>query len=279
MGKQARSKSKGKQRRAAPMAQSADVHALYQEAVQCVESEIDFVDETFAELRKRKARLLREDFCGTANTSCEWVRRRSTNHAIGVDLDPDVLEWGREHNLKKLGAAMRRVSLKNANVLSVKTEPVDALLAHNFSYWIFKERKLMRRYFRRVRSALASDGLFFLDCYGGSEAFAEMTEKTKNEGFTYIWDQASYNPINGDMVCHIHFKFRDGSQLRRAFTYTWRLWTLPELREILEEAGFARSTVYWEGTEEDTGEGDGVFEPTERGEADQAWIVYVVAEP
>ena len=29
------------------MASKADVHALYQQAVQCVEAEIDFVDEIF----------------------------------------------------------------------------------------------------------------------------------------------------------------------------------------------------------------------------------------
>ena len=47
---------------------------------------IDFVDDTFKDLPQAQ-RVIREDFCGTANTSCEWVRRRSTNRAIGVGLD------------------------------------------------------------------------------------------------------------------------------------------------------------------------------------------------
>ena len=76
------------------MASKADVHALYQQAVQCVEAEIDFVDETFAKLRRRKARHLREDFCGTANAACEWVRRRRTNRAVAVDIDDAVLQPG-----------------------------------------------------------------------------------------------------------------------------------------------------------------------------------------
>ena len=275
MGKRTR---KERKRRNETMASQADIHTLYQEAVQCVEAEIDFVDETFTSMRGRKARLLREDFCGTANTACEWVRRRAGNRAIAVDLDPDVLEWGRTHNVSNLGAAAERITLVQGDVLRVRTEPVDAVLAHNFSYWLLKERRLMRRYFRRVRESLKPGGLFFLDGYGGADAHREVRERTKNKRFTYIWEQASFNPINHDMLCHIHFKFPDGSRIQRAFSYSWRLWSLPEIRELLQEAGFSRSTVYWQGTDEESGEGDGVFEPTEKGEADDAWIVYMVAE-
>jgi hypothetical protein len=77
--------------------------------------------------------------------------------------------------------------------------------------------------------------------------------------------------------CHIHFKFPDGSKIKKAFTYEWRLWTAPELRELLLEAGFSKATVYWEGEDED-GEGNGEFTPDEKGVADYAWIAYVVAE-
>jgi hypothetical protein len=103
-----------------------------------------------------------------------------------------------------------------------------------------------------------------------------MKERTSHGAFTYIWDQAHYNPISGDITCHIHFRFRDGSRLDNAFTYHWRLWSLPELTELLEESGF-RATVYWEGTDRN-GEGDGVFTPATEGEADAAWIAYIVAE-
>ena len=276
MGK--RSKKKRKKGTKETMAACADVYALYQEAVQCVEAEIDFVDETYARLRGRKAKVLREDFCGTANTACEWVRRRAGNRAIAVDLDPEVLEWSRTHNVASLDSASERITLLQSDVLRVRTEPVDAVLAHNFSYWLLKERRLMRRYFRRVRESLRPGGLFFLDGYGGADAHREVRERTKNKRFTYIWEQAAFNPINHDMLCHIHFKFPDGSRIQRAFSYSWRLWSLPEIRELLSEAGFSRSTVYWQGTDEETGEGDGVFEPTEEGVADDAWIVYMVAE-
>ena len=267
----------GKKRRAA-MADQADRHHLYQQAVQCVEAEVDFVEQTFRAIRGRRAIRLREDFCGTANTSCEWVRRSRRHVALGVDLDRDVLSWGKKHNIAPLGKAARRVTLLDDNVLRVKSTGMDAVLAMNFSYWIFKERKMLRRYFKRVRDGLAGDGVFFLDAYGGHDAFKVMKDRHEYKKFTYIWDQAAYRPITGDILCHIHFEFADGSKLKRAFTYDWRLWTLPEIREILEEAGFSASTVYWQETDEETGEGNGVFTPSEEGEPDPAWIAYIVAE-
>ena len=69
----------------------------------------------------------------------------------------------------------------------------------------------------------------------------------------------------------------DGTRIERAFTYEWRLWSAPEIRELLLEAGFSKATVYWEGEDED-GEGNGEFLPDEKGEADLAWIAYIVAE-
>jgi len=260
------------------MAATADRHFLYQESVQCVESEIDFVDETFAKLRNRNAVRMREDFCGTANTSCEWVRRRPDNEAVGVDLDIATLDWGRQHNLNKLEAPERlRVTLMNDDVMTAQTPPVDMLLAMNFSYWVFKDRATLKAYFEAARAALADDGIFFLDCFGGYEAYQRLKEETEYDDFSYVWDQDYYNPINGDLVCHITFKFPDGSKMKRAFTYEWRLWSLPEISELLVEAGFTRSTVYWEGSDDD-GEGDGVFTAAEEGEADAGWITYIVAE-
>ncbi len=260
------------------MADLADKHELYEESVQNVEDECKFVSDTFRQLRGREPVSFREDFCGTASASCEWVRRSPDNRAVGVDIDADVLDWGREHRLSRLNAEQQgRVTLCQGDVLEVETETVDALGAFNFSYWVFKDRGLLRRYFETACRAIKDDGILFLDAFGGYEAFEEMKEKTKYENFTYVWDQARYYPVTGEARCHIHFKFPDGSKLKKAFTYDWRLWTLPEIQEVLKEAGFRRVTVYWEGTDED-GEGDGVFTPETRGEADAGWIAYIVAE-
>lgn len=276
-------KAKSKPRKGAFTAATADIHELYQLAVQHVESEIDFVDEQFHKIRGRKASVLREDFCGTGNTACEWVRRRRTNTAIGLDIDQPTLDWGMEHNVAGLKPEQRqRVRLLNRDVL----EPgdavgVDIVLAMNFSYWLFTTRDAMRGYLQSVRRSLADDGLLFLDFYGGYEAFREMTEDREiDEGvrsFTYVWDQHRYDPISGHMQCFIHFKFPDKTKIKHAFAYNWRLWTLPEIRELLEEAGFRNVTIFWEGADED-GEGNGEFSPVTRGDADPAFICYLIAE-
>jgi hypothetical protein len=80
------------------------------------------------------------------------------------------------------------------------------------------------------------------------------------------------------MQCRIHFVFPDGSKMKDAFRYEWRLWSIPEIRELLVEAGFSKTVVYWEGTDEDSDEGDGDFQPTEIGDADAGWIAYISAE-
>ena len=54
-------------------------------------------------------------------------------------------------------------------------------------------------------------------------------------------------------------------------------WMLPEIRELLLEAGFAAADVYWEGTDAKTGEGDGKFRKV-AGDVDNdlVYIAYIV---
>lgn len=260
------------------MAQKADRHVLYEESVQDPETELAFVAETFSELTGRKLKRLREDFCGTANTAVAWVRQGDDHEAIGVDLDGEVLAWGQRQHVKPLSEQQRtRLRLLQADVRQADTGPVDAVLAMNFSYYLFTTRQALRGYFESVRSTLTEDGVLFLDAFGGYDAHRELEERTEFDEFTYVWDQATFDPIHHHMTCQIHFEFPDGSELKKAFEYHWRLWTLPEIRELLLEAGFSSATVYWEGTDESTGEGDGIYSPSERGDADAGWICYLVA--
>lgn len=260
-------------------AETADRNILYQESVQDVESEIDFVEDTWNELRKRPAELLREDFCGTANTACEWVRRDEGHYAIGVDLDEDVLRWGELHNLSQLDVEQQaRISLVHDDVVAAGTEPADIVLAMNFSYYLLMERSELLEYFEAVHQGLVDDGIFFLDAYGGYDAPKVLEEERECDGFTYVWEQASFNPIDSRMHCRIHFDMPDGSRMENAFDYYWRLWTLPEITELLTEAGFSQVDVYWEGTDEETGEGNGIYEATTVGDADPGWVCYIVAQ-
>ena len=259
-------------------ANNADPYDLYRKSVQDVEAEIDFVAAEYQRLNDRPAYSLREDFCGTASTAAEWVRRGEQHYAWALDCDPAPLEWGRRRHQKELPKkAQARLQLLQEDVLKTTLPPVDIILAMNFSYWLFQERLQMLAYFQRVRRGLRDKGVFFLDCYGGYDAPREILEERECDGFTYEWEQAEFNPITSLMQCYIHFSFEDGSRLDRAFDYRWRLWTLPEIRELLLEAGFAKVTVYWQGWDED-GEADGDFQPKETADADAGWICYLAAQ-
>ena len=267
-----------RKRKKARSAATVDKYEVYELSVQEPMADCEFIDQVWKELRGSRCRSIREDFCGTAINSIEWVRRHPAHTAVGVDLDPEVLAVAKRRVAKRLRPEQRhRLQLLQENVLTAATEPVDSVLAFNFSYYIFKTRAKMKRYFKAVHRGLAEGGIFLLDAYGGSDAFVEMKETRPVEDFTYIWDQNHYNPVTGDVINYIHFRFKDGSKLQRAFTYEWRLWTLPELKELLKEAGFRQVHVYWEGTDED-GEGNGEFAVTTVGEACRGWIAYLVAE-
>ncbi len=282
----AKAKAKKSSKPGVTLASQADRHVLYQHAVQAPDFEVEFFVDRYKELRGKKPLVLREDFCGTALLCVEWCKSNSKRRALGVDLCKDTLDWGRQHNLKPAGREVsERITLQHANVLDISEPKADITCAMNFSYCVFKQRSALRRYFETARAGLKDDGLFVLDLLGGTETMSELEEDREVDGqdFIYIWDQAKFNPITHDFLCHIHFRFSDGSMLRKAFTYDWRLWTLPELREILEEAGFSRVHVYWEKFEEDDEdddylEGTGEYEDTLQADNQEAWIAYIVAE-
>jgi SAM-dependent methyltransferase len=257
-------------------AKTADKHLLYQLSVQDATVECDFIDRVFRRKRGRKPRTLLEHFCGTALVCGEWARRGPQRRATGVDIDPKVLAWGRKNNLAKLGDAGERVTLLRQDVRDPVPQRFDAVSAMNFSYWIFRTRTEMRAYFAHVKKLLNKDGIFVLDAYGGWESQEIMQERRRIKGgFTYVWDQNQYDPITHEVVNYIHFEFQNGSKMMRAFEYHWRFWTLPELRELLAEAGFSDVNVYWDCSQKDTDEED--YRPRSRAQNQPGWLAYLVA--
>lgn len=258
-------------------AHDADKHDLYQRSVQAPEYEIRFLNKAFKAHTGRKPLHLREDFCGTALLCSKWVKSDPERTALGLDIDRPTLAWGVEHNLSKIGDAATRVTLLEQDVTVPTRRKVEVIGAYNYSYQVFHTRELLARYFRAAYRSLTDDGLFVLDAIGGWESQQVLTERRLCDGFTYVWEQAEYDPISSHFVCHISYEFKDGSKLERAFTYDWRLWQLAELRELLLEVGFVEVDAYWEG-EDEKGEGTGNFHRVVSTTNDPGWNAYLVAK-
>src|SRR5262249_32119838 len=144
--------------------------------------------------------------------------------------------------------AARRVHLVRRDVRKVAREKVDIACALNFSWWVFHERTDLVRYLRAARAGLRPGGILVVNLFGGVRAERTLVERTRKRaenapdgsllpGFTYVWEHASYNAIDRRLVAHISFELRDGRRVPRAFTYDWRMYTLPELRDAAGEAG------------------------------------------
>ena len=265
---------------------NADKHMLYEAAVQEVTDDIRFMRRIFRKHRARPLRFLREDFCGTASLACKWVSMNPEHTAMGVDIDPEPLDWGLRHNVHTIGKAGERLNLVRGDVLEVHTPRADAVCAFNFSYFLFKTRDQLRAYFASARKSLKKDGILFLDAYGGMASTTTNRDvRSIPDGvdvygqpiptYIYEWEHAHYNVVNHDLKAHIHFEFTDGTRIDRAFTYDWRLWTLPEIRELLLEAGFDRVEIYIHGFDEN-GEGDDKWVRRDHYENEDGWLAYVV---
>jgi len=272
-----RRKKQTNRRSNATQAEKADKYALYQQSVQDPEHEVAFFEKVYKQLFGRMPKVLREDFCGTFAICCEWAKKRNRT-ALGVDLDPEPLQWGRDHNLSALEEnAKQRVHIKQQDVRSKTAPPAQVLAAQNFSFWEFRTRAALADYFKHARANLDNRGMMVLDMMGGPECLEEDSEDERNIGqFTYVWEQNRFDPITHEARFHIHFRFPDESELSNAFTYDWRFWSIPEVRELLEEAGFSKVHVYWEGTDEN-GEGDNNWKKTTWANSEPAWIAYMVA--
>lgn len=251
-------------------------HELYESSVQNFEVDVDFINQEYEKNFGTQPKTLREDFGGTGALACHWVTQGNEHRAYAIDLDPEPMNYGMQHHRVKLNDEQKkRVEYVEGNVLASQSFKTDVVVAFNFSYFIFKDRPLLLKYFKGVYDSLENRGSFFVDIFGGTECGEELVEETEHEDHTYYWDCEKFNPLTNEVLYYIHFKtHNDGVKYERVFTYDWRHWSPREIMEVMEEAGFSTVKTYWEG-DDGEGSGDGEFYESTEEENCESWVTYI----
>ncbi|KAJ1963398.1 hypothetical protein H4R35_007252, partial [Dimargaris xerosporica] len=225
----------------------------------------------------RRASALREDFCGTAALCQEWVQAHVNNTATGVDIDPQVIQYARTHTLADARTAAR-VRLVQGNVLTIDAAlsrhsvpdatthdcalpsehhrhpplpKVHIIASLNYALFYFHERQHLVQYLRICCANLHSFGILVADAFGGTRLFSSLPRtKTRSMGtYNYHFEYRSFDALTNLGRYAIHFEFRDGSWIRNHFKYTFRIYSLAELREAMVEAGFHRVHIWVAGAQ------------------------------
>lgn len=256
-------------------------YLLYEHGVQSPRWQTDYLPQFHQWLTRKTPYLFREDFCGTARISCEWVKQSDRHRALGLDLDPEPLRIARERNVSKLTDQEKsRIGLKRQDVRTRTSQKFDMIGAFNFSCFTFLNRKDLLTYFKAAHASLKKPGTLFLEIAGGP-GFVEPGHESRKFSVPgvgkveQIWEQHQYDPITAINDYSIHFRLPDGTWLQDAFQYHWRIWGISELREALRDAGFRKSVVLWEQVDR-RGRGTGELLPTESAELPESYVAYLV---
>lgn len=78
--------------------------------------------------------------------------------------------------------------------------------------------------------------------------------------------------------CDTNSRMKDGSVLHEAFKFQFRMYSIPEIREALEDAGFSNSKVYWSAKSKDAEDrGEHLFEEIYETVQTDTWTAMIVA--
>ena len=251
-----------------------DRHELYERAVQSPAMQARFLRALLGADRRGPV-TLGEDFSAAGAIARAFLALDPGHRAVCVDLDPVALRRLTEMLDPPLHHAL---TTRNTDVFDAR-DPVDILAALNFSLCEIHDRPRLVGYLRNARQRLNPGGVFVADLYGGADAMAVgESEEELPGGVRYVWEQRRADPLTGRVVNAMHFHLPAGETLRDAFVYDWRLWTVPELRDAMTEAGFPFTEVH-----DRLGgaiDGDGAVHPlpvTDPDELDETFVVSVVA--
>lgn len=228
---------------------------LYERCVQNAPAAVELL----LAIHGRSPKRLGEDFCGSAAVSRAWTARSTKHRAVALDLHAPTLAFAAARTPKPHAP---RLALVHGNALSCPlsrlggTAALDILFVGNFSIGEIHDRDDLVAYLKRCRRRLRTRGVFVCDTYGGPTAFAAgsmqrtLPGPASHPGTTirYTWQQRQADPLTARVENALHFRLLHGREvvedLPDAFVYRWRLWSIPELRDALADAGFAHTDVY-----------------------------------
>lgn len=260
---------------------------LYQRTVQDVAALVPFL----RAIHGRQPTTLAEDFCGSAACSIHWARTIKGGRAIATDIDPEPLTIAKRSSAKLAPAARRRVRLVRGDVTRAKLPgPCDLIFVGNFSIGEIHDRAVLVRYLRRCKARLARGGSFVCDTYGGQTAFTTGSTMRNHPCpdlgasvvIRYTWQQRKADPLTGMVENALHYRVLHAGEiiqeLTDAFVYHWRLWSIPELRDAMHEAGFKKTSIYAKLADAIDAEGNAYVRPVDdTSELDDSFIVCVAA--
>jgi hypothetical protein len=137
-----------------------------------------------------------------------------------------------------------------------------------------------------IQAAHATGSVFLCDTYAGESAFLIGHVHRNHPApdgrlIRYTWEQRDADPLTGMVTNAIHFRVSKGGVIEQevndAFVYRWRLWSVPELRDAMLEAGFATTEVYAKVADAIDDEGNVYIQPADPAELDDSFIVLVAA--
>jgi hypothetical protein len=289
------------------MAYIPDKFELYRLAVQHPQAEAAFLQKVYTHYARHRHSAtiptrLREDFAGTAAVAACWVALDDRHRAVAVESHGPTLVRAQAYTAAMLAGrdCSTNFHMVGADVLAFRpprAPRVDLTVALNFSSFIYHTPSDLRVYLASARAGLRPGGLLVIDAYGGPGAMKTGTQHRRIDPalnaasaptggnqrrrecvapFDYYWEQRSYDPVTALVDCRIHFRLGARRWVRNAFRYSWRLWTLPELTQLMLQAGFARAEVWCDTYDPRRGLGDGIYRVVRHMPAREDFVVYVV---
>lgn len=263
-----------------------DIHDLYELCVQSPRHAVPLL----RAIHGGGPAILGEDFAATAAVSRHWCRTVPGGRAVAVDLDQDLLARAADE------PRVRRV-VGDVRDDPAAGDPVDVVVAANFSAGYMHTRAELVAYLTAARRRLRPGGVVVCDTYGGESAFTlgaverfhDAPTDRAHPGDTgparirYTWEQREADPLTGMVTNVLHFRLErpSGGAIEvldtwpEAFTYRWRLWSPPELRDAMLEAGLTRTDVYAEIPDAVDDEGNAYVEPADGADLAPSFIVLV----